>query len=72
MLVLTRKKEETIIIGGSVTVKVLEVCGKRVKLGIDAPPEVPIQRPEMGELRRAVITRRPRFMVERVPVGADY
>ena len=47
MLVLQRKLDETIVIGECVKVTVLEVCGGRVRLGIEAPPEVPIRRAEL-------------------------
>ena len=46
MLVLTRKEDQTILIG-NVTVTVVRVCGDRVRLGIDAPPEVPVRRGEL-------------------------
>lgn len=44
MLVLSRKLDEVITIGEGVEVKVLGVSGNRVKLGISAPVEIPIQR----------------------------
>ncbi|GHO48481.1 carbon storage regulator [Ktedonospora formicarum] len=47
MLVLRRKKGETVVIGGSILVRVLEVEGDRVKLGFVAPPEVVIVREEL-------------------------
>ncbi len=47
MLVLSRKRGEKIVIGNGVTVTVLEVQGGRVKLGIDAAPEVSIHREEV-------------------------
>ena len=50
MLVLTRKPSESIRIGDRITVTVLEVLGNRVRLGIDAPREIPVLR---GELPRA-------------------
>ncbi|MCF7802879.1 MAG: carbon storage regulator CsrA [Candidatus Marinimicrobia bacterium] len=49
MLVLTRQKEESIIIGQDIVVKVLEVQGDSVKLGIEAPRSVPIVRSELYE-----------------------
>ncbi len=47
MLVLSRKRGEGIVIGDGVTVTVLEVHGGRVKLGFNAPAEVPIHREEV-------------------------
>lgn len=47
MLVLTRKKDEGIVIGGNVTIKVLAVEDGRIKLGIDAPKDVEILREEV-------------------------
>lgn len=47
MLVLTRKKEEAIVINGNVTVKVLQVMGNTVRLGIAAPESVKILRREL-------------------------
>ncbi|PQO25648.1 carbon storage regulator [Blastopirellula marina] len=48
MLVLSRKASQTIQIGTDVTLTVLGVSGNTVRLGIEAPIEVPIRR---GELR---------------------
>jgi carbon storage regulator len=47
MLVLSRRQGETIVVGNSVTVTVLEVRGNRVRLGFNAPMEVPIHREEV-------------------------
>jgi carbon storage regulator CsrA len=47
MLVLSRKNGESIRIGQSIEVEVLEVKGGRVKLGISAPRGVNIQRDEL-------------------------
>jgi carbon storage regulator len=47
MLVLSRKKEEEIIIGNNVVLKVLEICGDKVKLGFTAPDAVTIMRGEL-------------------------
>ena len=44
MLVCTRSISEKIMIGDTVTVKVLEIRGNQVRLGIDAPREVPVHR----------------------------
>jgi carbon storage regulator len=47
MLVLTRKIGESIRINGEICVTVMEVDGRTVKLGIDAPRSVPIHREEV-------------------------
>ena len=47
MLVLTRKLGEVIRVGDSITVRVLEVKGNQVRLGVDAPTEVRIYREEV-------------------------
>ena len=47
MLVLSRKLTESIRIGDGITVTILEVRQGRVRLGIDAPPAVRIQRQEV-------------------------
>jgi carbon storage regulator len=47
MLILTRKVGEVIRIGDAVTVRVLEVRGGQVRLGVDAPTEVRIFREEV-------------------------
>ena len=49
MLVLTRKLGESIVIGNSVRVTVLEMQGKQIRLGIEAPPEVSVHRGEVYE-----------------------
>lgn len=47
MLVLSRKRNESIVIGDSITIKVVEVKGNRVRLAISAPREVPVRRGEL-------------------------
>ncbi len=47
MLVLSRKKGETIVIGRQIELTVLEVRKDRVKLGFSAPPEILIHRREL-------------------------
>ena len=47
MLVLTRKLGEGIVIDDQITVTVLEVQGNQIRLGIEAPKEIPIRREEL-------------------------
>lgn len=49
MLVLTRKLGESIVIGNNVRVTILEMQGKQIRLGIEAPPEVSVHRGEVYE-----------------------
>ena len=47
MLVLSRKKDETIVIGDNIIVTVVEIRGDKVRLGFDAPRDVTIHRREV-------------------------
>ena len=49
MLVLSRKTNESIVIDGNVTVSVLRVDNDNVRLGIEAPLEIPVLRKEIYE-----------------------
>jgi carbon storage regulator len=49
MLVLTRKRGQSIVVGGDVEIKILESHGSEVKLGIVAPREVVVLRKEIVE-----------------------
>lgn len=49
MLVLTRKADESITIGNNIKISVLEVKGNQIKLGIEAPKNIPINRSEVYE-----------------------
>jgi carbon storage regulator len=49
MLVLSRKKDESIIINDHIRVTVVEIRGDKVRLGIDAPKEVSVHRREVYE-----------------------
>jgi len=49
MLVLTRKKGETIAIGDNIQIQVLSVKGGQVRIGVDAPKEVRVNREECGD-----------------------
>jgi carbon storage regulator len=47
MLILSRKLGESIVIDGRITVKIVRLAGDVIKLGITAPPEVPVHRQEV-------------------------
>ena len=47
MLILSRKLNESIVIDGRITVKVMRVDGETVKLGIAAPADIPVHRQEV-------------------------
>jgi carbon storage regulator len=49
MLVLSRKKSESIVINDDVVITVVEIRGDKVRLGIDAPRDVPVHRKEVVE-----------------------
>lgn len=47
MLVLSRKKNESIVVNDSIVITVVEIRGDKVRLGIEAPREIPIHRSEV-------------------------
>ncbi len=62
MLVLSRQRDESIMIGEDVVVTIIDVRGERVRVGIEAPTEIPVHRREVYEAihrenQRAAATR---------------
>ncbi len=49
MLVLSRHRDESIIIGDDIIITVVDIRGDKVRLGIQAPPDVPVHRKEVYE-----------------------
>ena len=47
MLVLSRQKDESIIIGDDIEITIVDVCGDKVRLGINAPRNISIHRKEI-------------------------
>jgi carbon storage regulator len=47
MLVLSRHRDESIIIGDNIVITVVDVRGDKVRLGIDAPTDIPVHRQEV-------------------------
>ena len=56
MLVLSRRKEDTIIINGNVEIKVLQIKGNLIRLGISAPQDVKVLRGELAPFGRDEFT----------------
>jgi carbon storage regulator len=56
VLVLSRKSNEGILINGDIKLTILKVSGNRVRLGIEAPPEVTVARTELDPHRVAIPT----------------
>ena len=52
MLVLSRQKDETIMIGDDVEITIVDIRGDKVRIGISAPSEVPVHRKEVYDAIR--------------------
>lgn len=59
MLVLSRKVGERVVIADGVIVQVVDVKRGRVRLGIKAPPDVPVRRAELRDACKLTISERP-------------
>jgi carbon storage regulator len=49
MLVLSRHRDESIIIGDDIVVTIVDIRGDKVRLGIEAPSDIPVHRQEVYE-----------------------
>ena len=47
MLIITRRAGEKIVLGDDITIQVMEIAGNNVRLGVDAPKELPVYREEI-------------------------
>ena len=56
MLVLSRRRDESIVVGNNVEIRILEIRGNQVRLGIVAPKYIPVNRKEVFETIRSVIS----------------
>lgn len=58
MLVLSRQRDESIVIGDSIIVTVVDIRGDKVRLGIEAPKEYPVHRQEVYDAIRKEVARK--------------
>jgi carbon storage regulator len=49
MLVLSRKKDETIVVNDNIYITIVDIRGDKIRVGINAPPEVAIHREELSK-----------------------
>ncbi len=49
MLVLSRQRDESIMIGDNIVITIVDIRGDKVRLGIEAPSEIPVHRQEVYE-----------------------
>ncbi|MEX0704302.1 MAG: carbon storage regulator CsrA [Planctomycetales bacterium] len=71
MLVLSRQRDESIIIGDDIVITVVDIRGDKVRLGIAAPTEIPVHRQEVYEaIRREARSRNRPSETAPVPVRA--
>ena len=59
MLVLSRKVGERILIGENISLTVVRIAGGAVRIGVEAPPEMPVIREELKEQLGGADTRKP-------------
>ena len=59
MLVLSRKRDERILIGDDIEIVVVDVRGEKVRLGIKAPTEISVHRAELRERAASTIEPKP-------------
>jgi carbon storage regulator len=72
MLVLSRKKNESIVINNDIVITVVEIRGDKVRLGIVAPKDVPVHRQEVYEAihgHRPETPSSPAVVVNQDPTG---
>jgi len=67
MLVLSRKRNEQIVIAENVVITVVEIRGDKVRLGIEAPKDVPVHRKEVYEAIQRENERKPNQAFDRDP-----
>ncbi len=64
MLILSRHREEKIMLGDDIVITVVEIRGDKIKLGIDAPSAVPVHRLEVYEAIQHAKAKQPPIVAE--------
>ena len=67
MLVLSRKKDESVVINNDIRIVVVEIRGDKVRLGVEAPKEVPVHRSEVYEAINGNETEKYSTLLNNVP-----
>ena len=67
MLVLSRKKDESVVINNDIRIVVVEIRGDKVRLGVEAPKEVPVHRSEVYEAINGNESENPSTLANNVP-----
>ncbi len=57
MLVLSRKRDQKVMIGDNIVVTIVDIRGDKIRLGINAPQEVPVHRQEVYEAIQREVAR---------------
>ncbi len=72
MLVLSRQRDETIMIGDAVEITIVDIRGDRVRLGINAPREIQVHRKEVYDAIKRENTQAARVQIDDLPTAADH
>ena len=71
MLVLSRKKDESVVINNDIRIVVVEIRGDKVRLGVEAPKEVPVHRSEVYEAINGNESENPSTLADNVPAISE-
>lgn len=71
MLVLSRMRDESIVIGDSIVITIVDIRGDKVRLGIDAPKEMSVHRQEVYDAIRREIESSPQLPTPEAKENTD-
>jgi len=71
MLVLSRKKNEKITIGDNIIITVVDIRGGKVRLGFDAPREIPVHREEVFKAIKEAEQLQQSRLIRKPPIFAN-